>query len=66
MIVPNYGVVRWGRGPNDAENVSTSKASKRSRSRISSSSRGKTVEPEVGKLLIKSDTEKYFRTNLHF
>lgn len=50
MIVPNYGVVRWGRGPNDAENVSTSEASKRSRSRISSSSRGKTVEPEVGKL----------------
>lgn len=39
---------------------------KRNRSRIFSSSRGKTVEPEVGKLLIKSDTEKYFRTNLHF
>lgn len=42
MIVPNYGVVSWGkRGPRDADNVSTSETGKRSGNRVSSSSKGK-------------------------
>lgn len=67
MIIPDYGVVRgWEGSAWHRKCLHIRGGQEKSGQRVSSSSRGKTADPDIGKPFITLDTRRHFSTNQHF